>query len=562
MGGSTIDFVLSIFMVLGGLGLFLYGMKMMSDGLEKMAGDRMRTVLERTTSNRFLGIALGAGVTAIIQSSSATTVMVVGFVNAGMMNLIQAIGVIMGANIGTTITAQIISFRLDTYAPLIIFIGLMMNMAFKKSKIKNLGYAILGFGVLFFGISVMGEPLKEFSADPGFQAILTAFDNPFLAMIVGMLFTAVVQSSSATTGIIIAMYLGGVALPFETAVYLVMGSNVGTCITAILASLAANREAKRAALAHVIFNVAGCVLVGALITIFPGILTWIQDTFHDPARQVAMFHTLFKVTMVVVMVWFVPQLAALVNKILPERPSETAVAKRLLYLDSTIMHMPSIARVQAHREILRMANIALDNLKLALEAFFKNDPDKAATALEVEETVDFLNHQITAWLVRLRGLKLNTPDVEKLGMMLHTVSDIERIGDHAENIAEYVMLRDQSEVAISDAAMKELREIGDAVVQAVTLAVEIFESNDEARLGEVDSLEHRIDGLARECVENHIQRLKDELCDPYGGVIFTDMVADLERCGDHATNISYSILGETIWDERRQKLLRVGDALG
>jgi len=469
--------------------------------------------------------------------------------------------VIMGANIGTTITAQIISFKLDTYAPIIIFIGAIMHMAFRKRKMKNTGFIILGFGILFFGISVMGTPLKEFSTEPGFQAMLTAFENPVLALLAGAAFTAIVQSSSATTGIIIAMYLGGVDLPFETAIFIIMGSNVGTCVTAIIASIAANRESKRAALTHVIFNVLGCAIFGILIAMFPGFLVWIQDTFSDPARQVAMFHTIFNVTTVVILMWFIPQLTSLVNRMLPERPSKSAVEKHLLYLDSTIMQMPSIAARQAHRELSRMAHITLGNLRNAVDAFFANDAEKAESVLETEETIDYLNHQITAWLVRLRGLKLNGGDIEKLGMMLRTVSDVERIGDHAENIAEYVMLRKQGDIAVSDPAMSELREMGEAAVKAVALAIEIFENHDEARLGEVDPLEHRIDDLAKRCVQNHIQRLKDEICDPLGGVLFTDMVADLERCGDHATNIAYSILGETMWDERRHKLLKVADQL-
>ena len=557
MGGSTFDFILSIFMILGGLGLFLYGMKMMSDGLEKMAGDRMRTVLERATSNRFLGIGLGTAVTAVIQSSSATTVMVVGFVNAGMMTLHQAIGVIMGANIGTTITAQIISFRLDTFAPIIIFTGLIIHLVFKRRKIKNLGFILLGFGVLFFGISVMGAPLKEFSNDPGFQSMLISFDNLFLALIVGMIFTAIIQSSSATTGIIVALYISGVNLPFATAVFLVMGSNVGTCITAILASLAANREAKRAALAHVVFNVLGCIIIGLLVTAFPGILIWFQKTFPDGARQIAMFHTFFKVTMVAIMVGFVPKLEQLVRKILPDKPSESAAAKRLVYLDSTIMNTPSLAYTQAHRELSRMAHIALDNLKLALDAFFTKDLDKAELALKTEETVDYLNHHITAWLVRLHGLEISAPDIEKLGMMLRTVSDIERIGDHAENIAEYALLMDESNAALSKSALDELSEISEATIQIVTLAVEIFENNDEARLAEVEPLEQRIDDLSKQCIENHLHRLQDEVCEPLGGVLFTDMVTDLERCGDHATNIAFSILGETVWDENQNMLVRV-----
>ncbi|MCL1951285.1 MAG: Na/Pi cotransporter family protein [Oscillospiraceae bacterium] len=546
MNATAWDLIQSIFLVFGGLGLFLYGMKMMSDGLESMAGDRMRVVLERATSNRFAGIAVGAGVTCVIQSSSATTVMVVGFVNAGLMTLTQAIGVIMGANIGTTITAQMISFKIDPIAPLFIFIGLVLHLFVKKRSVKNLGMILLGFGVLFFGISVMGAPLKEFAKQPGFQSILTTFRNPLLSLLAGLVFTAVIQSSSATTGIIVALYLGGVDLPFTTAAFLVLGSNIGTCVTAALASIAASRESKRAALSHVLFNTVGCVVFGALITIFPGILTWIQQAWPDGARQVAMFHTLFNVSTVVLLVPFIKQLALLVQKIIPEKQGENANAKRLIYLDPGIMQTPAIAVAQAHRELCRMGEMALGNLRLALEAFYEKDAEKGAAALEVEDTLNFLNHQITAWLVRIRGLNLSAQDLEKLSLMLRTVSDIERVGDHAENIAEYAMLEGKYATKFSAAAMEELRAMSETALQLVALALEIFEAYDEALLPQVDPLERVVDRMAKDFVETHIKRLKAGDCDPRSGVVFTDMVTDLERCADHATNIAYSILGEKL----------------
>ena len=539
----TWDFIQNVFLIAGGLGLFLFGMKIMSDGLENMAGDRLRVVLERATANRLLGVIVGTIVTCIIQSSSATTVMVVGFVNASMLTLTQAISIIMGANIGTTITAQIISFKIDPIAPLCIFVGLIMHLFFKKKSTKNTGYILLGFGILFFGISTMGAPLKAFSKLDGFRSMLTSFENPLMALLAGLIFTAIIQSSSATTGIIITLYLSGIDLDFYTAAYLVLGSNVGTCITAMLASIAASRESKRAALAHVMFNIIGVGVFGTLILIFPGILTGIQLIWKDGARQVAMFHTLFNVSTVLLLVGFIKYLAILVHKLIPELPDETVANRKMLYLDASIMQMPAIAVMQAQRELDRMGKMALVNLQSALESFFEVDSAKAESVLEVEDTIDYLTDQITTWLIRIRGLKLSDTDMEKLGSMLHTVSDMERVSDHAENIAEYAILEDKYGTKISPAAVEELRRLSEVAVEAVSTALDILKTRDASRLHEIDKLEQKVDGLSVAYVENHIQRLQDEICDPRGGVLFTDMVHDLERCSDHANNIAYSILG-------------------
>jgi len=555
MEALTWDFIKDMFLVAGGLGLFLFGMKIMSDGLENMAGDRMRIVLERATSNRFLGIIVGAAVTCIIQSSSATTVMVVGFVNASMLTLTQAVGIIMGAKIGTTITAQIISFKIDPIAPLVIFIGLVMYMFFKKSSTKNTGYILLGFGILFFGIATMGAPLKAFSELDGFKAMLLSFQNPVMALLAGLIVTAVIQSSSATTGIVVALYLSGVALPFRAAAFIVLGSNIGTCVTAMLASLAANRESKRAALIHVLISVVGCTVIGTLIVIFPGILTWIQGNWREPARQIAMFHTLYNVSAVLLQVAFVKQIVMLVQKIIPEQPDENAATKKLVFLNPGVMQMPAIAVTQAHRELYRMGEMTLRNLKLALEAFYETNTAKATKVLEMEDTIDYLNHQITTWLVRIRGLKLSEADMVRLGSMLHTVSDMERIGDHAENIAEYAINKEKYKTEFSEPAVEELRILSGVAVDAVSTALEIFNSRSITRLPEMDKLEEHVDYFALACVENHIQRLQDELCDPRGGVIFTDMVSDLERCSDHANNIAYSILGNEVWSIQRHRLI-------
>ena len=558
--------VFDVFKIAGGLGMFMYGMQMMSDGLETAAGSRMRKLLEAPSKNRLLkyltyllGVGIGGAVTMVVQSSSATTVMVVGFVNAGLMNLTQAISIIMGANIGTTVTAQIIAFDVDQIAPFVVFLGMMLYMFFNKRKaLKRTGYILLGFGILFWGISLMGEPLKALSQLPEFQNVLQSFSHPILAILVGTIFTAVIQSSSAATGIILAMYAANPeVMPFTTAAYLVLGTNIGTCITAVLASLSTSREAKRAALAHVLFNVIGTIIWGIVLGLFPSLLDWFENSFESPMRSVAMFHTFFNFATVGVLFFFIPILARLVHFIIPKQASEDKKARRLLYLDKNIMLTPAIAVEQAHREICRMGQMASANMTLALEAFREKNITKAQEVFEVEDTINFLNHQITAWLVRLRGLDLPDDELERLGMMFHVVSDWERIGDHAENIAEYAMLEGEDNAKISPAALQELEELSQKAMQVIALASEIYESNNADRLSEVDPLEQQVDDMSRKCVEAHIARLVKEVCDPRGGVVFTDMVSELERCADHATNIAYAILGETVWDADKHTLKKI-----
>jgi phosphate:Na+ symporter len=322
MNGSTWIQTQQIFMIAGGLGMFLFGMKILSDGLGRIAGNRMRYILERATTNRFVGVTTGTLLTAVIQSSTAATVMIVGFINAGLMNLTQAISLIMGSKIGTTLTAHIVAFRIDTFAPLFILIGFLGYMFSKKENIKNAGYVLLSIGILFFGLAIMGGPLREFSQAPNFQAILTAFQNPILALLAGFIFTALIQSSTAATAILVAMYLHGVNLPLSTAVFIVLGINIGTTVTALLASLAARRESKRAALAYFIFIIIGCIVFGTLIVIFPGIVMWFENTWYDGARQIAMFHTFFNVASTLLILPFVNQLSKLMYIILPKQGDE------------------------------------------------------------------------------------------------------------------------------------------------------------------------------------------------------------------------------------------------
>jgi len=529
--------VLYIFAVFGGLGLFLYGMKMLVDGLEVMAGNRMRSIVERATSNRFFGIGVGALVTIAIQSSTATSVIAVGFINAGLMSLAQAISLVIGAHIGTTFTAHLFAFGLTTVAPLFIFIGLVLYLFIKKKTIKDFGFIVLGVGLLFFGLSVMGDPLRVFAETPGFQSMLTAFENPFLAILAGFAFTAIIQSSTAATGILVSLYVSGVDINFTTAAYLILGISIGTTVTALLASLAGRRESKRLALANLIYITVGSTVCGILMYIFPGMLQWFQNTWADGERQIAMFYTFFKGGLTILFLPFVSHLAQLMYKIMPKRTQSTDAIE--LHYIKTATQTPSVIIEQAYDELNRMGKMTLENLQLALEAFVTSDEEKAAKVMETESTINYLNRQITSLLMELENVE-SVAEMRKIGTLMYIASDLERIGDHAENITEHkIRTKKKGNLRLSDMAMEEISILGRATVTMISLTMELFDKLSEETLEKVQLMEKHIDNLAKEYTEHHIRRLKNEKNNPRGGVIFVNMITSLERCADHANNIAY-----------------------
>lgn len=532
---------LMVFSLLGGLGLFLYGMKLMSDGLENMAGDRMRRVLEVLTSKRLLAVGVGAGVTAIIQSSSATTVMVVGFVNAGLMTLLQATGVIMGANIGTTITAQLIAFKLSDIAPIILFIGMVMASFTKKRKLARLGDIILGFGMLFVGLTLMSdamEPLKDIEA---FRNFLVNFSNPLVGVLVGTLFTAVIQSSSASVGVLQALAMMGL-INLNSAVYVVLGQNIGTCITAILAAIGTSTNSKRAAGVHLTFNIIGTIVYLLLLSVFPHIVTWIQSISPDNvSRQIANFHTMFNISVTVLLFPFAKQIVKLVSFIIPERTKPGSVEKKLVYLDERIVQTPAIALSQTIKELKRMGDITRENFGCALDAFFNQDEQKILKVMEIEKTVDFLSDNITNFLISVRGDDLSDQDLRQLGRLHHVIIDLERIGDRAENIAEYTMaLVDASEKLTPD-ALSEIRNISEKTMEVFSMSLEMFESRDISKRDELEAKKHNVEVMQDDYTNNHINRLQCETCRPHAGIVFTNMLATLERIASHSMNIAYSV---------------------
>lgn len=524
--------------LLGGLALFLYGMKLMGEGLEKAAGDRLKRLLESLTRNPLMGLLVGVVFTMIIQSSSATTVMVVGFVNAGLLDLMQATGVILGANIGTTVTAWIVAgFQATAFMPLILLIGVAMMMFLKKLKLQRIGQVVAGFGMLFVGMGMMSDAMKPLAESAEFARLMTAFSNPIMALLVGVAVTAIIQSSSASVGILEMLAIQGL-VPLETSLYIIMGTNIGTCVTAMLSAVGATRTAKRAALIHLMFNVLGTLVVFILVSLLP-VSTWIGH-INGPALQIAVAHTSFKVFEVLCFVLLRKWLVKLVMILVPGEDKQ-GEGKSLKFLDDRILSTPPIAVAQICKEIERMGDIAIANLTRAMDAFFNKDSSLINEVEQNEDVVNYLNHEITRYMVAAAQLDLPASDVEQLGEMFHVVNDLERIGDHAENMAEYAKSRIEEEIPFSEDGLAELRDMLDKTVALFKLSMEAFHTRDQHLLPRVLVQEENIDDMEKTLQQSHVDRLTRGACTPRSGMIFSDMLSNLERVADHATNVAFSI---------------------
>jgi len=534
----------NIFLAVGGLGLLLFGIKMVSTGLEVIAGDQLQNILKKATSNRFLAAIVGVIATIVINSSTAVSIITVGFVNAGLLNLTQAIGVLLGINVGTTFSAQLIAFRIDAYAPIFIFIGVIMYLFFKKRNIRNIGYAVLGFGILFFSITVMSDALRVFREHQAFLDIIQAISNPLFALFAGFLFTVIVQSSSATMGLLVTMHLNDVPIPFQTSAFIILGANIGTSITAVIASIPASRDSKRTALFHITYDIIGSIVFGSLILLIPGILTWFQSTWSESARQVAMFHTLYNIATLLLLIPFVSLLARLMQRVIPIRPDEASKIheRKLIYLDTQTLKTPTLAVVNTHLEICRMGKIANENLNLALESFFERDVDKTGKIFENEKTVDFLHQNITSTLVEINNMRLSRSDAKKVGDMFVILSDIEQISDHAKNIAEHVLLISENSMKFSDAAIDELKTISQATMAVIDKALTAYEKQDKSQILQIKEFEDRVDEMSAKYAKNHFKRLKAKDCKPKSGVVFMDIINDLEKSADNAEKIALSMI--------------------
>jgi len=525
--------------VLGGLGLFLYGMNIMGTGLEKSAGERLKRLIELLTNNRLMGVIVGAMVTAIIQSSSATTVMVVGFVNAGLMTLNQAVGIIMGANIGTTVTAQLIAFNLTDVAPLAVALGVVIYLVTSKKRMKSAAEVLIGFGVLFIGMDMMGSGLKPLANNPVFSNILSSLRNPVLGILVGLGLTTIIQSSSASIGLLQALASQGL-VDMQIAFPILFGDNIGTTTTALISSIGTNKTARRAAVVHFMFNAIGTIIFmfGLRIPI-EALVTRISP--YDVQRQIANAHTFFNLINVIIQLPFANLLVKAAMKVIPgqEREAEEAVLK---YLDSRILETPSIAIGQAIKEVTRMAQIAENNLVAACKAFRNKDEDLVQEVFKQEKIINKLETGIVEYLVQLSKEPLTDEQHTQINVLINVVNDIERVGDHSENIVELANEAIVSNLPFSDVALEEFDNIANKSIEVFKKASEAFKETDFDMARNVIILEEEIDNLEQVYRNNHIDRLNNQTCNPYSGVIFLDLLSNLERVSDHSSNIALYVL--------------------
>ncbi len=545
------DFIL----LAGGLGLFLLGMKMMSESIEKSAGAKLRSVLEFFTKNKFAGIIVGIVFTGIVQSSSACTVMVVSFVNSGLMNLYQAVGVIFGANIGTTVTSQLISFNLSKYAPLFLLLGVIMIMFFKKDVITKIGDVLVGFGVLFLGLSLMSQSMEGLKTSPQIGELFASLTNPFLAVLVGFIVTSIIQSSSVTVSIVLLLAQQGL-LELPICLFIILGCNMGSCVTALIASLAGMKDAKRAALIHFLFNLVGSFIVFVILMIAGGpIVNTILDFSHaDPGRFVANSHTIIKVFQVIILLPFSSLLVKATYLIIPGKDEKVGYHDnfQLQFIGDKVVFNPATAVVEVVNEIERMASLSSDNLNRAMNALVTLDEDDINEVYAVEENINFLSHSITDYLVKINQTTLPIEDLKSIGALFHVVNDIERIGDHAVNVVDAAKIRKERDVKFSQQSFDELAKMMELINKNMHYAIEVFAHHGEQYLKEVDSLEEQVDKLEEEIQIAHVQRMTRNECSAQAGMLFSDIVSGLERVSDHAVNVAYAMSKEKYKEDIRE----------
>ncbi len=528
----------------GGLGLFLFGMQLMSEGIEKAAGAKLRGILEFFTTNRFSGMIVGIVFTAIIQSSSACTVMVVSFVNSGLMNLYQAAGVIMGANIGTTVTSQLVSINLSKIAPVILLVGVLATLFSKSTTVNKIAEVIIGFGVLFLGLNAMSGAMSGLRDMPQIVSVLSELRSPILALLVGLALTAVIQSSSVTVSIVLLMANQGL-LDVHICFPIILGCNIGACVSALLASLAGKKEAKRAAMIHFLFNVVGSFILFVLfqVALEPIYQIILRVSGNNPGRMVANAHTIFKIFQVIILFPFAGWLVKLTYLFVPGEDAKVGYRDsfQLKYIGEKVLFNPATAVVGAIKEVERMASLASENLNRAMNALITLDEEDIEEVYKVEENINYLNHEITNYLVKINQSTLPIEDLQNLGALFHVVNDIERIGDHAENVADSAKNRRETGTQFSPQAQKELGEMLELVNKIVQYAIDTFANGKEEYLSEVQRLEDAVDAKEKELQRNHVERLTRNECTPEAGMLFSDIISGLERVADHATNIAFFV---------------------
>lgn len=534
----------NIFMLLAGLGVFMYGMKHMGDSLQSGSAEKLRNVFSKITGNKFKGIATGAAVTAVIQSSSATTVMVVGFVNAGIMTLTQATSVIMGANIGTTATGLIISLKslpISQIFAALSAVGIFIIIFSKNQRLKIFANIIIGLGFIFIGLIIMGSAMKDFSALPEVKNIFASTSNPFLLLLIGMLLTAIIQSSSATTGILIT--LAGVGLiGIESSLYVILGVNIGTCITAVLAAIGTATAAKRAAAIHLLFNLIG-TLIFLILFIIPPINRAILYILPGAIElKIAIFHLIFNITTTLLLVPFTGVFVIIVEKLIPDKKIIMENALVAKYIDNRFLATPTIALGECKKEIVHMASLAYDNFASSIKAITNLDVSNRRDFDEQEKEIDYLNKEITKYLVKISGAMASSYDEAIIGTYYHVVSDIERIGDYAENIYEYTDRLIIAKSEFSDKAIAEINEMYNAVQMLFATVMRVFQKIDIQALMQAESYEDLIDEYKKNLTKAHVKRLEEGNCSAENGAVFLALISNVERIADHMMNIGKSIL--------------------
>ncbi len=520
--------------LLGGLGLFLYGMKMMGDGLENAAGSKLKFILNKVTGNPLSAVLVGTVVTIFMQSSSATTVMVIGFVNSGLLSLVQATGVIMGANIGTTTTALLVSLNIGAIIPILIFSGSVMFLFAKAKKRRDVASILLGFGILMLGMELMSEAMYPLRDSEVFKNLIIAVGNQwYLGILIGLGITVLVQSSSATTGLLIALSATG-SVSIEVGLPLILGANIGTCITALLSSITANKMAKKAAVIHLLFNVMGAILILPLGDILIKIVTSLSP--DNIKLQISFIHLIFNITNTLVLLPFSGLLIMMANKIVGDE-----VAKEAGILDRRLLQTPSIAQGQVILETVHMAEIARENVRLATMAFINNDLNDAELILKNESRINEMTEIITSFLVELSGSDLDVNQFSRIGDTYHVINDIERMGDHAENILELTQERNRKGTDITEEGTEELKIIYKYTDEAMRLAIESYRDNDIDKALSVEDVEQKIDKLQKQYRDAHIRRLNTGKCSALAGIHFLDLISNLERVGDHAKNVADTV---------------------
>lgn len=528
--------------LLSGLGLLLYGIKILGEGLELAAGAKLKVLLEKMTSNRFAAVLVGFVITTLIQSSSTTTVMVVGFVNTGIMNLTQAIGVIMGANIGTTTTSILVSLDIGKYAPIAIGIGVFLSMLTKKTTKKHIGLAITGFGMLFLGMTLMKDAMEPLANSPVFSEWLMNANNPFVAILIGTVITAVIQSSAASIGILQALAAQGL-IPLHFAAYVIYGQNIGTCITALISSIGTKKNSKRTAVMHVLFNVFGTVIFIILTKLLP-FTDWIESLTDNTMMQLSLVHIIFNVVSTLIMFPFADKvLVKLACLIVPDKKDSSEDDFKLQFVDNLMINTPPFAVAQVSKEVHRMAGLARQNFSIAAEDLLNKSCDHFDEVQHTEEVINFLNHNITPILVKINSLDLSYSDAKYIGRVFHVINDIERIGDHAQNLEEAAKSRVDEGIEISAEGERELREMYETTLKLIDGSIEAFTEQilDNENAEQLSEYEASVDDMQTEFEQSHIERLNAHKCNTRAGMLFINTITDFERVADHATNIAWSV---------------------